>query len=144
MKPTGITILSFLLAALSFQTMAQSVQIRIINLKDSAGIINLAIYRDAGSFDDDKPFMARKFDKRLVKNGELSVSISLEEGVYGIALLDDKNDDGRMEYNILGIPKEGFGFSDFYHRGLKRPDFSDFDFELKNGIRHILIRVRYM
>jgi uncharacterized protein (DUF2141 family) len=144
MKRTGILTLGFLLAALSSQAIAQSVQIRIINLKDSAGIINLAIYRDDRSFDEDKPFMAKKFSKQLVKNGELSVSISLEKGVYGIALLDDKNDDGRMEYNILGIPREGFGFSDFYPRGLKRPDFSDFDFELKDSIRHILIRVKYM
>jgi len=46
-----------------------------------------------------------------------------------------------MEYNFLGIPKEGFGFSDYYHTGITRPKFDDFRFTVVQG-QDIKIKVR--
>jgi uncharacterized protein (DUF2141 family) len=86
----------------------------------------------------------QKFSKQSVENKSLSVTVSIAEGLYAIALLDDENNDARMEYNWLGIPREGFGFSDFYARGFKRPVFSDFDFIVASPKKDILIVIRYI
>jgi uncharacterized protein (DUF2141 family) len=52
---------------------------------------------------------------------------------------------GLMEYNFIGIPKEGFGFSDYYHSGLTKPKFDAFKFTLeKEKKKKITIKVRYM
>ena len=88
--------------------------------------------------------MEKRFGKELVENGSLTVSISIPEGLYGIALLDDENSDDLMDYNWLGMPREGFGFSDFYLKGLRRPVFSDFDFIMTGPKKDIRIVIRYM
>ncbi len=50
-----------------------------------------------------------------------------------------------MNYSLIGIPIEGFGFSDYYHTGLKRPEFDEFCFVLKNNQnQRILCRIKYM
>jgi uncharacterized protein (DUF2141 family) len=69
----------------------------------------------------------------------------MEAGIYGLSLLDDENNNGNMEYNFLGIPKEGFGFSDYYHTGLTKPKFDAFKFSIDEGqTRKITIRIRYI
>ncbi len=75
--------------------------------------------------------------------GEMTIALSLKPGEYGIILLDDENDTEVMEYNVLGLPKEGFGFAGYYHRGIRRPEFDDFKFTV--GSERIIreIRVKY-
>jgi uncharacterized protein (DUF2141 family) len=50
-----------------------------------------------------------------------------------------------MNYALPCIPKEGFGFSNFYLTKLKRPKFDTFSFEVKADT-HITIvcRMRYL
>lgn len=31
-------------------------------------------------------------------------------GVYAVAVLDDRNMDGKMDYDMAGIPTKGYGF----------------------------------
>jgi len=47
----------------------------------------------------------------------MRVKFSLEPGIYGLSLLDDREQRRKMEYNFARLPKEGFGFSDYYHTG---------------------------
>jgi uncharacterized protein (DUF2141 family) len=124
--------------------MAQTLNIKIENIRDSVGTIYLAFFKDDKSYQVEQPFMMKKFSKQSVENKSLSVTVSIAEGLYAIALLDDENNDARMEYNWLGIPREGFGFSDFYARGFKRPVFSDFDFIVASPKKDILIVIRYI
>jgi uncharacterized protein (DUF2141 family) len=49
-----------------------------------------------------------------------------------------------MNYNFIGISKGGFGFSDYYHTGLTRPEFDAFCFVLKENQNHrILCIIKY-
>ena len=59
-------------------------------------------------------------------------------------MLDDENNDTEMEYNWVGIPQEGFGFSDYYHTGLSRPVLADFDFVLGEEGKAVTMKIRYM
>ncbi len=75
----------------------------------------------------------------------MMVKFSLDPGIYGLSLLDDENSNGKMEYNFFGIPKEGFGFSDYYHTGITKPKFDAFKFSIdKDQTKRITIRIRYM
>ena len=48
-----------------------------------------------------------------------------------------------MDYGWF-LPKEGFGFSDYYETAMKRPKFDDFDFILTAETKEIVIKVRYL
>jgi len=109
---------------------AGDLTIKIMNIRDSSGVLLVCFYRDSAEFEGDTPFRMERMDKQSMRNGEVMVNLYLEEGIYGIVVHDDENGSGIMEYNIAGIPKEGFGFSGYYLSGLKKPHFSDFSFDL--------------
>jgi uncharacterized protein (DUF2141 family) len=124
--------------------MAQSLDIKIENIRSSKGTISLAFFRDSASYHERKPFMVKKINKESIVNGCLSVRMEMDPGHYGVALMDDENNDDQMESNFLGIPREGFGFSDFYPRSFRRPVFSDFDFIMTESNKMVRIVIRYI
>jgi uncharacterized protein (DUF2141 family) len=73
----------------------------------------------------------------------MTVELTLEAGTYGITLLDDENANGKIDKNFIGIPKEGFGFSNFFMTKMKKPAFDEFKVDLKTQPR-VEIKVKYM
>lgn len=124
--------------------LSQNIDFTISGIRSKNGTIRLAFYTSAKNFEDEKPFMTKTVQKTNLKNGTLTVSYTgLSAGLYGVALLDDENSNREMDYGLV-LPKEGFGFSDYYHSGMSRPTFDLFDFYLKNETKNIRIKVRYM
>ena len=81
--------------------------------------------------------------KKNITDGKLSFNMNLKSGIYGIAFLDDENENGEMDYSFF-IPQEGFGFSNYIHSGLQRPDFDEFKFIVsKNKSTSINLVVKY-
>ena len=66
----------------------------------------------------------------------------LPAGQYAIASLDDENSNGKMDYRFL-LPAEGCGFSNYRHKGIKKPRFDDFDFELTQNNSLIRVEMQY-
>lgn len=124
---------------------AQEVQVVITNIRATQGRMVIGVFKNSESFKEDKPYVRKKYEKTKVINGKMIVKFNLEPGTYGLALLDDEDDNDEMNFNFIGIPQEGFGFSNYYLSGLSRPKFDAFKFELKEGqTQKILIKVKYM
>lgn len=123
---------------------AQTLKINISGIRNSSGTIRLAFYNTSESFDKEKALFFRIEPKTALSNGALSITYSdLKPGVYGIAILDDENSNQKMDYGWV-LPKEGFGFSDYYHTSMSRPKFENFDFILKNETKTVNIKLRYL
>jgi uncharacterized protein (DUF2141 family) len=124
---------------------AQNIEVHFSGIKSTHGQILLSIFTNDKSFQDDKPIKKIKLKKNNVVNGELLEKLDLEPGTYGFAMLDDEDNDSEMNYSFIGMPKEGFGFSNFYLSGLKRPKFEQFKFTVtKNQKQKVVIKIRYM
>ena len=124
---------------------AQDVEVIITGIRAEKGQIVIGVFRDNESFRKEESFLEKRFVKNGISNGEMRVKFSLEPGIYGLSLLDDENSDGKMEYNFARLPKEGFGFSDYYHTGLTRPKFDSFKFSIdQSKKRTITVRIRYL
>jgi uncharacterized protein (DUF2141 family) len=129
----------------SFTSPKYTVELIIYNLRNMDGEIGIGIYKNDDGFQNEQSFVNKKFAKTQTKNGKLSVTFTIEAGTYGIALLDDENKNSKMDYSFIGIPKEGFGFSNYYHTGLTKPHFDKFKFEVKPNTKNIVeIKVRYI
>ncbi|MGZ3904458.1 MAG: DUF2141 domain-containing protein, partial [Bacteroidia bacterium] len=138
-----ITVVSAVL--LSCSAFTQNIEIVFSNLRSVSGQIRMQVYVDSKSFDEDKPLKVYKFPKKDIVQGIMVSKLNLEPGTYGFALVDDENLNNEMDFNILSIPKEGFGFSNFYLSGMKRPKFENFKFTIeKNQKLRINMKVRYM
>jgi uncharacterized protein (DUF2141 family) len=123
---------------------AQVLTINITGIKNSNGVISLAFFKSSNSFKNEKPVFTKIIKKTKVKNGELTVNFSdIPKGTYGIALLDDKNRNTKMDYSFF-VPSEGFGFSNYYHSGMRKPNFAKFQFNFGTSDKTINIKVRYM
>jgi uncharacterized protein (DUF2141 family) len=134
----------FLLLLLPFWASSQTaVNIRISGIRNTSGNIRLAFYSSQENFENEKPLFVKTISKKEISKGTLSATYTLQPGTYGIAMLDDENGNKEMDYGLV-MPKEGFGFSDYYHTGMSRPTFSDFKFTLKNEAKAIQIKVRYL
>ena len=136
-------IILFIVVLTAFSINAQTISIDITNIRSKKGKIAVAVFTNNEAFKKEQTFYNKSYSKCNIINGAMTIKLKLEPGTYGISILDDKNNDGEMEYNLIGMPKEGYGFSNFFHRGINRPEFDDFDFILdKNDIR-VQVKMRY-
>jgi len=121
------------------------ISVTIKDIKTPNGQILMGIYKDDVSFDKEIPYKKVQAFKTKISNGTLVVEVKLEPGKYGISLLDDENFNGKMDYNFIGIPKEGFGFSNYYHSGLSKPKLKSFAFEvIENKNTKVEVKMKYM
>lgn len=147
MKSTSV-ILTIIMAFITFQlssATSQSLRITIQNLKASdKGAIRIAIFCDEKGFKDEKEHRLVVCEKSEIIDGKLKLEIPIKKGIYGISVLDDENNSGKMEYKVIGIPKEGFGFSNYTLKLMKKPKFKDFNFQLcEKETKEILVSMKY-
>ena len=122
-----------------------AISVTIKDIKTSNGQILMGIYKDDVSFDKEIAYKKVQAFKTKISNGTLVVEVKLEPGKYGISLMDDENFNGKMDYNFIGIPKEGFGFSNYYHTGLTKPKLKSFLFEvIENKNTKVEVKMKYM
>ena len=119
------------------------ITIKITNVRNMKGRIQLQLYRTGKSFAAEAPYKQYYVSKKSLKNKTVTYTIyGLKTGTYGVALLDDENANKEMDYNWM-MPNEGFGFSDYYHTAWSKPKFSQFKFSLSSN-KSVTMKVRYM
>lgn len=122
---------------------AQTLTINISGIRNNQGALCIGIYTNSRQFETDQPFRRLVVTKEKVHDGKIAVIVKdLPAGRYGIAVLDDENKNGKMDYYLL-LPAEGCGFSNYRHIGLRKPKFEDFEFETYNGTNQIRIDLKY-
>ena len=120
-----------------------SITVVIKNIRNNKGRIQLHLYRDQKGYASRKGWKESLLSKKVMPDGRLVYRFTgIEKGIYGVALLDDENRNTKMDYGWI-MPKEGFGFGNYLHRGWNTPHFDDFKFQLKSD-KKVLIVVRYL
>ncbi len=135
----------WLILLCSMHLQAQNIEVEISNIRSAEGQILLAIYTDRESYENEEPFAEKFIDKGGMKDGVLMVELDLKAGTYGFTLIDDENSNGEIDYKLIRVTREGFGFSDFYLTKLRKPSFDDFKFEVKQGEKKkVEMKIKYM
>jgi len=118
------------------------VQVR--NVRTAEGVLRLGFYNSQDDFPD-VPHRNLVFPKTRMEGDVVTDTvINITPGTYALTLLDDTNSNGEMDYTFLGMPREGFGFSnDAKPKLLKSPDFESCSFRVNPGINRITFRVQY-
>lgn len=129
----------------SLTATSQNIEVLITGIRSDKGQIVIGIFKNNETFQAEKPFLSKKFEKKTISKGEMTITFNLDAGIYGLTLLDDEDHDNLMKYNFFGMPEEGFGFSNYYFTGFVKPSFDTFKFEVKNNQKKkITIKVRYL
>ncbi len=102
-------LIPLLLGAFSFTGQGRLI-IKVKGCRSDRGKIMIALYDDASSFDKNRNAMYHKVI--AIENGQAEVVFDqLPPGDYAYKIYHDENTNEKLDKNLLGIPKEGFGFS---------------------------------
>jgi len=131
-------------ALISQSSQTGTLEIRFTNLRSDVGSMSIGINTSEKGWPR-KAEMEFQFKKVDVQDGVFVTQVpNLPFGIMAISVLDDENEDVEMEMT-LGIPREGFGFSnDAPIRGLSSPKFEACSFEFSQTGQQISIALRYM
>lgn len=132
---------------MSFKAIEQnnySLTIEIENLRNSKGVVQIALYNKAGSIPDEHYKNYFKMEKVNITNGKAEYTFShLPKGDYAVNILHDENINGKIDKGLI-LPKEGIGFSNFTSIGLtNRPNFKKASFEF-NQNKTIKVKMIYL
>jgi len=83
--------------------------ILVTGFKSTEGQLMVALFNSATDFPAEEPYKGSI--THISGNKELIKFENIPNGNYAIAALHDINKDGKLDKNILGIPTEGYGFS---------------------------------
>ncbi len=140
----GLIIIFAIILSTEF-SFSQEVTINISDIRSAKGSISIMAFPDSATFKDKKPYKRFVIDKKNLKDGKITTKMTLPPGTYGISILDDENKNGKMDFNFIGYPQEGFGFSNYYHTGFSRPKFSSFIITVvENKDMSVDIKFRYL
>ena len=137
---TKIILIGLLVAAATLLTYGQDLKIIVKNVKGDNGMVLLALYNSADQF------MKEEIMTLQVKptDGEAVAEFkAVAFGVYAISVMHDTNGNKELDSNFMGIPKEGFGFSNDAMGMFGPPDFNKASFE-HTGKKDIVIKLKYM
>lgn len=120
------------------------VNVTVEGLRNSNGVVTLTLYPD-----DPARFLKPRgslyVTKATARQGLAHVCIYIPEpGAYGLALYHDENANGKIDRNGLGIPKEGFGFSNNPRIFLSAPSFAKVRFVVSGGGSSTRIKMKYV
>jgi len=111
----------------SVALMAQSTDSKVLTLnfeitKHDKGQILFALYNSSESHMDD----TFKTAKAKVENGKAKISVKIiQPGFYSFSYFHDLNSNDELDTNLVGVPKEPYGFSNGEKGRLGPPDFED-------------------
>lgn len=119
------------------------VQVQISGISEKKGEIFAALYTSSAGFPS-KVTHAFKTAKATPLNGKAVLTFSeVPEGKYAIALFHDTNNDGKLNTNFLGIPKEGYGVSNNVRNLFSAPGFDESSFKVGKSAVKLTIKVQY-
>jgi len=90
--------------------LANDLTVQVTGLKSTTGNLLIALFNNAQGFPNDNKMAIEKIISPVNYNFTSTIK-NLKAGTYAVAIFHDKNKDEILNTNILGIPKEGFGFS---------------------------------
>jgi uncharacterized protein (DUF2141 family) len=116
--------------------------VRVGHLRNDRGRVAVALFASAKDFPEQRRALAGRLTR--IRSGHASVHFDgLVPGVYAVAVLHDENENDEMDFNFLGMPREGYGFSNDASAPFGPPSFAAAAFTLRPRPSFIAIETRY-
>ena len=106
------------------------ITINVENIKSTEGSIIVAIFNSEKTFLN-TPFLSKS---ELAKTGEMVFEFEgVPNGEYTISIYHDKNKNGELDKNLMGIPLEPYGVSKDGKSMFGPPNYKDALFAVENS-----------
>lgn len=122
---------------------SRNLVLKLEGVSNSKGLIRITVFTKEEGFPED----SQKAVKTLsvpAQEGVIKVSLGkLPAGTYAIAVLHDENKNGKLDTNLVGYPKEGYGFSNNNLPTFRAPRFDEAAFSLNEEKEGLSVSIHY-
>jgi len=120
-----------------------NITVRVAGLRNNRGTVYVALFDNKKSFDDSKG--AVQSGQARPKQGTAIVVLkNVVPGRYALSFIHDENDNKKLDTNLIGIPKEGFGYSKDAMGRFGPPKFDDAALVIPAGDTTIVMHAKHM
>jgi len=119
-----------MIAILSQTVHAADLTINISEVESGKGMVLIALYAGDEAYKSGEATF-----KSHVKAQNIQESVvfkDVPDGEYAVKMYQDENSNNELDFNMLGIPKEGYGFSNNVGR-FGQPDYKEAKFTVKEN-----------
>ena len=122
---------------------ATRLHVRVENVKSSRGLIAVTLYTDVR-----RKFLAKRGSLYVgrvpARQGRTDVCIHVPRpGIYALAVYHDADSDRSFDRTSLGLPSEGFGFSNNPPTLLGMPNFGSVRISVPRSGTRTMVKLKY-
>ena len=129
-----------LFAVPSLPALASDLAIDLEGVREAAGHLQVALVDSAAGWDNQAPpVQAKRVPAEA--GGMRLVFENLSPGQYAVMVMHDENDNGKLDTNLVGMPVEGYGFSN-NPRVMRKPTWDESRFDVGDDDLAIHIQLR--
>jgi uncharacterized protein (DUF2141 family) len=120
--------LAFFLTPASLHAQTAPLTVHITSVKSDKGKMMFALFHKADGFPGTHQKAFQLKETKTVKGTTTVTFENLPAGTYALAVFHDENSDGKLNTNVVGIPREPYGFSNNARSAFSAPSFKDASF----------------
>ena len=120
------------------------IHVKVLNIRNSTGTIDCSLFDSPEGFPNEVLRSARKVMVMKVRNTQARCDFEdIPPGTYALVVIHDENMNGKLDTKWLGIPTEGYGFSNDVKALLGAPSFSAASFQYNGETLDLTISLHY-
>jgi len=126
------------------QAPCDGIHIEILNIKNSTGTVACALFESSDGFPHE--YLRKATNVMVIKIRKSQARCTFEEippGRHAIAVIHDENMNGRLDTNGIGLPTEGYGFSNDAKGWFGAPTFDEASFVYDGRNIELTIKLNY-
>lgn len=124
-----LLLVALLPANLLAQPACPGIHVKILDIRSSTGAVACALFESAVGFPTEYLQAATRIMVIKVRDRQARCDFEdIAPGSYALAVVHDENMNGKLDVNWLGIPLEGYGFSNDASALLGAPSFESASF----------------
>jgi uncharacterized protein (DUF2141 family) len=132
----------FLAMSVSPYTGHGSLNIQVTNVQEQKGTLVIALFPDEQTFDKEQPALFQKVS--VGKTGAIPCTFpKVPYGKWVVAVYHDLNNNGSLDKNLAGVPKEPYGFSNGIKSKWRKPKFDENAFKIDAPNKKMDIKINY-
>lgn len=142
--------IAFLLGCLSFIISPQllhaqkgTLVVKVMDFESGDGNLEMTLYNQEKGFPEELEYSVDTKVQKL--NGKTTAVMRWENlpyGDYALAGMHDENGNGEMDYNWIGMPTEGYCFSNDVKPVLSAPSYKSVSFQLEKPVVTVYIHMQ--
>lgn len=120
-----------------------SILINISNIRSNSGKVNVSLFAAADGFPSNSE-KSIAFQTVAIQNNQAIIRFdNVAFDTYAIACLHDENGNNKMDTNLVGIPKEGYGASNNAVNKFSAPKFEAAKFPFNAAVLSVNLKMYY-